>query len=341
MPEPRRPRVLVRPPRNRPPRGGRGPGGERVAGEPGAERPAGGLGPLLRKAAYVVAPGTVVVGLLYYFGSTYTAAYYAFFGVPTSDLSFSVQAYLGNSTNAVFLPLWFLLCCGLTATLVLGLADGRLGQAGSAAVWRRIRPGLFLAGLVVLLLGFAVFLEPAWWSHSVVSRLQPGWPRELIPPLVVAAGAGLAIVAVSLRRLGGRPPQEGLLGERVWTAAAAFLVAMLVLTVFFALARYAGDAGRAKAGADAGSGFKGRAFVLVYLRHPMVHDVTGIAFQDMGEGGGPFRYRYAGFVVLAKSASRYYLVSHEWRPGNDVTVVLPDDDSVRVEVRGDSARYGE
>ncbi|MFE3244341.1 hypothetical protein [Kitasatospora indigofera] len=343
MPEPRRRRVPVRPPRRRVPGAGRRPAAERPGGAPGpaAGRAEGGLGPLLRKAAYVLAPGTLVIGLLYYFGSTYTAAYYAFFGVPTSDLSFSVQGYLANSANAVFLPVWSVLCCALVVTLVLCAADGRVRLRRGAAGWRRAYPVLLLAGLALLLLGFAVFLEPPWWSRSVLSRLRPGWPRELVPPLVVAAGAGLAVGAVSLRRLGRRPVRGGAPGERVWTATAAVLVAMLVLTVFFALARYAGDTGRAKASADAASGFRGGTFALLYLRHPMVYDVTGISFHDMGEGGGPFRYRYAGFVVLAKSPSSYYLVSHEWRPGNDVTVVLPEDDSVRVEVRGNSARYGE
>ncbi|MFD4510693.1 hypothetical protein [Streptomyces sp. NPDC058457] len=73
----------------------------------------------LDKAAYILAPGTLVVGLLYFYGSTYTDAYYSFFGVPPRDLQLSVQGYLANSPRAIFFPLVILFVLGLGLLTVL------------------------------------------------------------------------------------------------------------------------------------------------------------------------------------------------------------------------------
>ncbi|GGS89857.1 MULTISPECIES: hypothetical protein [Streptomyces] len=81
-------------------------------------------GSALEKVAYVTAPATVVLGLLYYFGRTYTDAYYAYFEIPANDLQLSLQAYVARSPTAVSFPFWMLLVCGLVVLLVLGAWAG-------------------------------------------------------------------------------------------------------------------------------------------------------------------------------------------------------------------------
>ena len=336
-PEPRRRTARVQPlPVRRPGQNGR---------PPSAAPAVRGTGPsearsLIEKFTRVMAPSTVVVGLLYYFSSTYKNAYFSFFGVRPGELGLSTQDYLLGSPSAVFLPLWFLLTCGLLGLLLAVLVRSRLPGTGrlpgpGPGVSARRGPGRSRAaaagaaavGAAMLLMGWAVFLQPPWW-RAVVVRLPPGWRRDLLPPLVVVLGAVLLLLVL-------RPDTTATTtaaGDRTRATARGLLIAVLILGLFFDAAQYAAGAGRAQA-RDVAAGFPRSTRVLVLSRYPVSHYAEGIGYRDLGAGRGPYRYQYAGFVVLAKSPSRYYLVSAERRL-RDVTVVLPDDDSVRVVLMG-------
>lgn len=104
----------------------------------------------------------MAIGLLYYFGNVYQRAYYTALGVIPEDLQFSVQAMLAKSPDAIFLPLWFLLVCGLIVLLVLGWAGQSLSGPRHPARRSKVILWLLGSGLVLLLLGFPVF----FWEKS-------------------------------------------------------------------------------------------------------------------------------------------------------------------------------
>lgn len=274
----------------------------------------------------MVAPGTVVIGLLYYFGSVYTDNYYATFGVPSADLQLSVQAYLAKSPQAVFGPVWFLLVCGLVALLVLGRIGHALDRPGRERRRRIVCRWFLVVGLLMAMLGFRFFfvdeipLLPAnrWWTPYV-------------PTLVVALGATLAFFAVQqrLQHMANGTGREGT-AEQMWSAGGALLIALLAMSLFFGMTRYVAETGTTKAWEAIEAGHAESLPVVVYSRIPVTHDAKGITHKDMGADKGPFRHRYVGFHLLVKSPSRYYLVSYVSRYKDHLTVVLPDDDTVRV-----------
>ncbi|MET9324038.1 hypothetical protein ABZX75_28295 [Streptomyces sp. NPDC003038] len=280
----------------------------------------------------MAAPGTVVLGLLYYFGSSYTDAYYSWFGVPSSDLQLSVQGYLAKSPPAIFLPVWILLITGIVLLLLFVQVRRVLAGPGNDRRRRTAARWILGVGLLMVALGFPVFLEPHWAREGL--RLVPqGVPRQLLPSLVVALGATLAIFALRLRwgRDGADPDRSAPATKRLLLMAEALLMGVLTMSLFFDAARYATMAGQSDAQSDASGGFEGSPGVAVYSRVPIVVDVPGVALRDMGSRKGPYRFRYTGFVILAKSSARFYLVSHQWQ-SSPVTVVVPDDDSIRVVV---------
>ncbi|MGW4566752.1 hypothetical protein ACWEN3_31600 [Streptomyces sp. NPDC004561] len=282
----------------------------------------------------MLAPGTVVFALLYYFGNAYITSYYSFFGVPANDLQLSSQGYVVKSDDALFLPLWFLVCCGIGALLAFGLLE-RLLVRGSRSLRCWVPRGLLGAGTVLMLLGLVVFLEPPWYANAVTDRLWPGTTREFLPTLVVALGAAMGICAVHLRTVRRRRPNTHRTDDRLWLVGGSLFTAMLVMTLFFGMARYAHDSGLAHAGQDANGGYRDKPRVRVYSRQPIIYDLPDVARADLGAGHEPYRYRYQWFVLLAKSSGRYYLVSESLPPSGQATVVLlPDNDSVRVDVRG-------
>ncbi|MFF4350361.1 hypothetical protein [Streptomyces sp. NPDC001530] len=284
----------------------------------------------LEKAAYIAAPGTVVIGLLYYFGSTYTQAYYATLGVPSQDLQFSFQGIVAKSPKAIFLPLWFLLVCGLIVLLVLGWVGQALAVPEHAARRRTVIRWLLSVGLVLVLLGFPIF----FWDQ-LLSSLPGGWWRQFLSPLVVALGATLAFFAVQLRLGQGRGVRnrQARTGDRLWLASGALLIGLLTMSLFFEVAWYTAEAGRTDAVRNAEGGYLDSPQVLIHSRVPLSQHAQSIGFTDLGSGTGPYRYQYRGFRMLAKSPTRFYLVSYASRYKDRMVVVLPDDDTLRVEIR--------
>lgn len=282
----------------------------------------------LEKAAYVLTPGSVVIGLLYYLGNRYRSAYYSYFGISTRDLELTMQEYLLESPAALFLPLWIMLVAGLVGMLLFRSVERWLAEDTTLRRRRLVTRVVAVLGAVLLLISFPVLLEPRWWQRTVQQGLPGGWLREFLPPSVVAVGALLLMLALYLRR---GPERRR---ERFWSIAEGLLLAAVVMIVFFSMARYAHVAGMSRAQHDAELDYRGATPVLIHARAPIHASAPFVACEDRGRAHTPYRFRCVGFQILAKSSTRYFLVPHK-RPGDgDITLVLRDDDNIRVEVLG-------
>ncbi|MGW7328407.1 hypothetical protein ACWGIU_07300 [Streptomyces sp. NPDC054840] len=186
----------------------------------------------LEKLAYFAAPGTVVLGLLYYFGNQYNEAYYRAFGVPLSDLPISIQAVLARSPDALFFPVWMLLVCGLVVLLVLGRLGHALARPGNEGRRRTAYRALLAVGLLLGVVGG----YPVFFRDDLLTFLPSGWPRGLLSALVVALGTSLAFFAIQVR-LGqhdpGRRSHQARDADRLWLVAGALLLGMLTLSLFY------------------------------------------------------------------------------------------------------------
>ena len=81
----------------------------------------GNIKPILETIAGVLAPITVITGLLYYFGWVRTAAIFSHFGVDQRILAYSIEDYLLRSAGVAFRPLAFVLI-GVATSLQFGTA---------------------------------------------------------------------------------------------------------------------------------------------------------------------------------------------------------------------------
>ncbi|MFF8646176.1 hypothetical protein [Streptomyces sp. NPDC015345] len=285
----------------------------------------------LEKAAYVVTPGSVVIGLLYYIGNTYRSAYYSYFGISTRDLQLTMQDYLLDSPTALFLPLWIALVLGLIGVVLFRRVERWLSQ--QATLRQRLIGSRVVAGLgaVLLLVSFPVLLEPTWWQRGVLRGLPRSWLRELMPPMVVAVGALLLLFAMYLRR---GPERRR---DRFWSITEGLLLAAVAMILFFDMSRYAYGAGMSRAEDDAEHGYRGSTPVLVHSRTPLHPATAGpklVSCEDRGPKFRPYQYNCRGFRILAKSETRYFLVPRRRPPDGDITYILRDDANVRVEVLG-------
>ncbi|MGC0330121.1 hypothetical protein RKD23_003111 [Streptomyces sp. SAI-170] len=284
----------------------------------------------LEKAAIVAAPSTVTFGLLYYFGSLYLKSYYSALGVLPEDLGFSIQGVVANSTSAVFLPLCGLLAAGLIVFLGLGWL-GRVLAGPEHAVRRRAAVVWLLGlGIALILVGL-----PAFFS-DLAAVFPVGWPRRYMPGLLAALGSTLAVFAVHLRLSEGTGTRvrDAAAGERMWLAGGTLLIGLLTVSLFYAMAQYVADVGRGDAVLDAEEGYRGTPFVVVHSKVPLDHTAKSITFKDHGRRSEPYRYEYRGFRILAKAPARFYLVSYASRYEDRHVVVLPDDGTTWLEIRG-------
>ncbi|MEU6198434.1 hypothetical protein [Streptomyces sp. NPDC047061] len=285
---------------------------------------------LLDKAARILAPGTLVIGLLYFYGSTYTDAYYSFFGVPARDLQMSVQGYLTKSPQAIFLPLCTLSVLGLILAMYLLLINHALAGPRNEARRRVVARWFMYPSMAVSL------LIPWMLSDSAAgaSRLASAWKSLwLWAPLVVALGASLWLFGLRLSPGDwGNPDKRQPTGKRVWFVAEVMLVVLAVAALFTYMTRYAMFSGWTAARIDADNGFKDEPSVVIHSRVRITHGVPGVTVKDQGSGSAPYRFRYDGFVALAKTPTHFYLVSRNWQSGR-VVLVLPDDATIRAELK--------
>src|SRR5450755_3671408 len=164
--------------------------------------PAGESGQLERmisSAANIVAPISVISGLLFYFGYASSRAQYEYFGIDVDTIGLSTQDYVMRSPQPLMVPLLLLALFGIAFSLGHGLVRRRIDTAQAAAddesdavavadgrrrlvAARRIARAAVLAGDAALAAGVALLFS--------YSRLGDWGPYPLVTALLLASGAG-------------------------------------------------------------------------------------------------------------------------------------------------------
>ena len=269
-----------------------------------------------------VAPLTLVTALLFYFGYVSTREFFRYFGVDVDIIGLSTQEFVMRSPGALFIPVMVLLLLAAAGIVGHRVLRRRLGDRPDA-LRRRVVGAIAWTGIAFLLAGLAcAFLVPFF----------PAWAwGQLLTPLSLAIGAGLAAYAASTARAFG--------GATVSRAVVVLLVLVMVAGTFWSTATIAQWWGRGQARSLAADLTTLPAVVLDTTER-LYPGNDDIAFQQLGaqapaygEGLTPpaFAYRYFGLRLLAQGGGRLYLVPDAWSPDAS-TIVVPYDD-VRVRFR--------
>jgi len=253
----------------------------------------------------------VITAILFYFGWARSRATYAYFGVDTSTLNFSVSDYVLRSVDAI-LPV--LIAAGFLAATALfahnylrprlsrdAVFAARLGGIVAAAGWLLAAVGLFLALVIVGTGGSA----------------PPG-------PALMAIGFVIVVYSLLVSNRYGKKPG---------TARLAMVAAALaILALFWAVGAYADWVGVRVA----------RQFQASLPTQPNVTIYSGSALSLGGPGvreatlpsAGTYHFRYDGLRLLVSSGGDYFLLPARWQPGDGAVIVLPVNPaglSIRVE----------
>lgn len=266
----------------------------------------------------VIAPVTLITGLLFYFGYVSSRAQFLYFGVDVDTIGLSTQDYVMRSPQALLVPL---LVIALGAAVLL-LAHRRLRQTPPPT--GVVRATLWCAALV-LVAGLTLLL-----GYPLVAS----WPPyALVTPLLIATGT--AGVVYLLRMPGAFDRGHRAARDRApWVGSAVLGLALVVVAtcLFWAtatVAQWSGDGLAKRTARDLG---QLPAVILdtterLYLTDPVVEE-TALP-QEEGE---TYRYRYRGLRLLIQGPDAMYLVPETWSASNS-TLRVPFDDTVRVQFR--------
>jgi hypothetical protein len=276
---------------------------------------------VLRLVGTVVAPTTLLTGLLFYFGQTYVAGYCRYFGVNFTTLDLSVRDYLIRSVEGVFLPLVLAAALALVVFWLVRVVLQVLDEPTRDRVLRIGLPIVAAAGVALIALA-AVAL--------IVGGAVGGTAPEL-GGLSLTAGVVAVTVAVPrlLDRRGSGEVPTALRAELVvaeWTAA--FVLASVGL--FWAVGSYATGIGTGRA-EEMAAALPVWPDAVLYSEHGLALRGPGITETTCAAAGSAYRYRYDGLKLVLQSGGQYFFLPAGWTTDDGAALVLPRTDALRLE----------
>jgi hypothetical protein len=268
----------------------------------------------VRALGTLVAPTTLVVALLYYFGWARTSTQAFVMGLDESLFGFTTQDYILRSITSMFWPLF----TAAGAVLIGVLLHGRLVSTASRRLIQRTSLIVAAVGGLLVVLGFL---------GTAVH--QPSRFVSLGAPLAVTVGIALLAYGGYLRR------QDLLAAGRPRTAvetpgmalAWSLVTVMVLLSAFWAVSHYAAIKGIDFA-REVVRQLPNRPSVTLYSTSRLYLEEP-IAEQALPGEDGAYRYKYTGLKLLFRADEKLFL-----RP-SDLSVprniVIPEDAGIRVE----------
>jgi hypothetical protein len=288
-----------------------------IAGEPQASS----LGQVTRMLGTIVAPTTLLTSLLFYFGWSHAYWFFDYFGVNSTLLGLTTRDYVQRSLDGLFVPVTVVAGAGLPVLWGHAALRARLAAGSRPGVLRILIPAMAIGGFVLAVGGlWSVFGQTVLDQHLAAA------------PVSLALGVLLLVYAVHLRSwLAGKQRAElatGLHWAPVAEWAAVFV--LVGLSLFWAANDYAAAVGRSRA----------RQFVaelptypsaVVYSERSLSLEAPGVREVRCRDPRAAYRFRYDGLKLVLQSGDQYLFVPAAWSPTDGVAIVMPRNDSLRLE----------
>ena len=268
----------------------------------------------------VVGPTALITALLFYFGWAKAQAFSQYFGLDVSLFGLSTQDYLLQSIRSVFIPLGVLLIGGLILLWAHGIVVRHVELAPQRRLWRPMAAALAFTGAASFVLGLVKNTDR-----------YPSDVELVLTPLSLMLGVALLSYAVLVERRRRQPQRVPVsTGPMAPPALTVILVAMLITVgLVWVVANYAEIKGREE-GEFVHDQLEFQPGVVVYSAKRLHIAAPGVE-EELLDPESAYAFRYEGLKLLFHSNARYFLLPASWSLSNGLTVVLIENDSLRLE----------
>lgn len=296
---------------------------EGLSGEAAVALPA-----ALRIVASIVAPTTLLTGLLFYFGRLHAQGLTRYLRVQFTVFDFSVQDYLVRSADGLFVPLTVAAVVAVFSFWIHRLISTNLPIPLRAQLLRVLTP---IAGITGLALVVVALVVASGWD------VFAGFPEA--GGLGLSVGVILVAFAVRLMRVRGRQerrsdagPDNLLQGAAVAEWGAVFVV--VAVGLFWAVNSYALGVGTTR-GQQIERELGSSADVVVYSEKGLDLQVPGVREMVCSPPEASpevaYRFRYEGLKLVLQSGDYYLFLPARWTRADGVALVIPRSESLRLE----------
>lgn len=276
------------------------------------------LSKLLGVGTSIIAPVTLLTGLLFYFGYVSSRAEFSYFGLDVDTIGLSTNDFVMRSPAVLLVPLLAvaLIAIGL---LLLHVRLRRHPPTERVVGWAVIVALVGLGTGLVLVIGYTWFGQ---WA-----------PYPLVTPLLLASGtAGLSYLFWMPTAPAWLRPSADDRARWVRPTVTVLTLVVVATGMFWATATLAEWTGRGNAQQTARNLDELPAVILdsptrLFLTDGIVEETALPAEEPEG-----FRYRNRGFRLLIQGETHLFLVPERWSPSNS-TLAVPTDGSVRLQFR--------
>lgn len=263
---------------------------------------------VLRIVGSVVAPTTLLTGLLFYFGRLHITGMFRHLRVNFTVLDLSFQDYLIRSADGLFVPL----AAAAGVVLLLLWVHGFVARSLPVSARRAVAPLSALLGLVLLAVAVAGLAGSAAFASA---------PEA--PGLCLAVGVLLLAYGMRLSRRG--PPAAA-------TAVAEWGAVFVVVAVglFWAVGSYAIGVGATR-GQQIERSLSGAPDVVLYSEQDLNLVDPGVTETVCQDAEAAYAYRYDGLKLVLQSGDQYLFLPEGWTRSSGAAILLPRTDTLRLE----------
>lgn len=288
-----------------------------------------GLPQLLKIAGSIVAPTTLLTGLLFYFGWSHAYWFFNYFGVNSTMLGLVTKDYLMRSIDGLFVPLTVITSIVLLAFWGHKLLHTRLVAGSRARVLRVFTPATAITGLVLFTIGlWGVFAQTVFEIYLAVS------------PFSLASGVLLLVYASHLQQAtkARHEKPRGHNAAPEWSAVVewAGVFVLVGLSLFWAVNDYSAAVGISRA-RTLESQLGTYPSAVVYSAQSLSLKAPGVREVACQNSDAAYRFRYDGLKLVLQSGDQYFFLPQDWSPADGVAIVMPRNDSLRLEFTSPSA----
>jgi hypothetical protein len=296
---------------------------------PGGQESASGR--VLHLLGKLVAPAAALTALMYYFGLLHAYWFFKRFGVDYSVMGLTPQDYFLRSADGLFVPLMACGAVGLAGLWCWRLVPAMGADPVRALMTRLLPPVGSVVGLSLVLVALMALPQPAFLDEPLG-----------VPGLALACGV-VTLAAASragwARRAGGRPRPRSSGPSEVAIAEWAAVFLLVSAGLFWAAGDYSAAVGTRR-GNDVIAALPAWPDVVLYSEKSLNLALPEVHMQRCVDTEAAFVYRYDGLKLIVQSGSRLLLLPARWTDSTGTAIVIPYNDSVRLEFTRPAASRG-